>query len=494
MDFLNPKKKLAHRNRLFIGYGLMAILIGLAATMLLFEARGYDVDRRTGEVIHNGLVFVDAHPESAEVYLNGERQGNTDMRLVIPEGDYELSLSRDGYRSWKRKFRLQGSHIERFVYPFLFPENLVPEAIRPYEATPRLVTQSPDRKWLVIQKSDNLAEFEINDLSTETVVARNITMPANLFTSATVTHRLEAVEWSTNNRQLLLKHHYGEEFEFVIIDTTSPEASLNLTRLFNTPFTDIALRDKRPDRFYLLNKANGRLQQADSSNGEVTPLLSNVVAFKSHGSDVLMYITAGDAQEGRVSVKIREGSDVYKLRELAIDSKYLIDLTQFKGSWYFAAGTAKDERVYVYKDALGTLKQPPAELANIPVPVAVLRADKAEFLSFSSNARFIAAQSGDIVAVYDAETDRTYRYNSQLKLTQGQKLLWMDGHRLTVITNNKVMVMDYDGINKQELVAARNGFQPFFDRDYDRMFTISPTAAKPDGTSLTRTSMLAAKE
>ncbi|CAN5649582.1 hypothetical protein BH23PAT1_BH23PAT1_0980 [soil metagenome] len=493
MDFLNPKKKRAHRIRLFIGYGLMAVLIGLAATMLLFEASGFDVDRRTGEVTHNGLVFVDAHPETADVYLNGKRQGQTDMRLVIPEGDYEISLSRDGYRSWERKFRLQGGHIERFVYPFLFPEKLVSEDVRSYESAPRLATQSPDRRWLVVQKSDDLSEFEINDLNSKEVKVESIKVPDGVFSSAAGAHKLEAIEWSTNNRHLLLKHNFNGSFEFVIIDMASPVNSLNLTKLFNTPFTDMALRDKRPDRFYLLDKTSGRLQQADSPTGEITPLLSNVLAFRGHGDDMIVYVTSEDAEKGRVSVKIREGSDVYKLRELTEDTKYLIDLARFKNRWYFATGTSKDKRVYIYEDVLSTLRQP-NELLSKPVPVSVLKAEKAEFLSFSANARFIVAQAGDKLAVYDAEADRTHHYNSQLKLSAGQKLLWMDGHRLLITRGDKVMVMDYDGTNKHELVEAHNGFHPFFDRDYERMFTISPSADKPAATSLSLTSMLATKQ
>src|SRR5690606_24256912 len=136
MDFLNPKKKRAHRIRLFIGYGLMAVAIGIATTILVFEAYGFDLDRKTGTVIQNGLLFIDAHPESADIRLNGESKGQTDARLVIPDGQYTVELNRDGYRGWKRTFRLEGSSIERLVYPFLFPEKLDTEDIQLYSATP----------------------------------------------------------------------------------------------------------------------------------------------------------------------------------------------------------------------------------------------------------------------------------------------------------------------------------------------------------------------
>src|SRR5687768_8210108 len=140
MDFLDPKKKRAHRIRLYIGYSLMAIVLLISTLILVFEANGYDVDRKTGDVIQNGLVFVDAHPAQAKVILNGVEKGQTDMRLVLPTGQYDLELQRNGYRSWKRRFNLEGSTIERLVYPFLFPTKLEPADIQLYASQPGLAT------------------------------------------------------------------------------------------------------------------------------------------------------------------------------------------------------------------------------------------------------------------------------------------------------------------------------------------------------------------
>ncbi len=63
MDFLDPRKKRAYKIRLYIGYFLMAVALSIGTLILLFEAYGYDVNHKTGEVIQNGLVFVDSRPE-----------------------------------------------------------------------------------------------------------------------------------------------------------------------------------------------------------------------------------------------------------------------------------------------------------------------------------------------------------------------------------------------------------------------------------------------
>src|SRR6476619_6690047 len=118
MDFLDPKKKRANRIRLYIGYALMAIALGIGTLILVFEANGYDLDPKTGSVIQNGLVFVDAHPIAATVNVDGQEKGQTDARLILTAGDHNIELKRDGYRTWQKQIDLEGSVIRRFAYPF----------------------------------------------------------------------------------------------------------------------------------------------------------------------------------------------------------------------------------------------------------------------------------------------------------------------------------------------------------------------------------------
>lgn len=492
MDFLDPKKKRKHRIRLFIGYGLMAILIGLGATILLFEASGFDINRRTGELIHNGLVFVDAHPQAAEVYLNGEHQGRTDTRLVIPEGTYDLELRRDGYRTWRQEFQLQGSTIERFVYPFLFPTELKPEDVQLYAKQPAMATQSPDRRWLMIQRPDTLTQFEIIDLRTKNTDMKVLTLPGTLLTKSVESKSIEAVEWSTNNRHVLMKHVYKGGVEYFVIDHRAPEKSINLNKLFKEPFTKAVLHDKQPDQFYLFNQPKGILRQADSDTGLTEPFLNNVLEFNTHGSKMVLYVTKGGVAADSVSVVLRDGDQEYKIRELPKDDEYLVNMARFDGSWYTAMGSKKEKKVYVYADVVDKLKQSEESL-HAPVPTAILRSEKPEYLTISTNARFIALQGDSAMSIYDAETERIRRYNIQPKLSSGQKLTWMDGHRLTTVVDGKVVVMDFDGTNKQQLAESGKGFAPFFDRDYKVMYTVGPSSVVPGRSALVRTPLVVTK-
>src|SRR3990167_9800897 len=98
MDFLDPRKRRAHSIRLMVAYLLLAVAIGLGGYLLLKAAEGYGVDPKTGSVIQNGLLFVDSNPDGADIYINDDlHQSKTSARLILPVGDYKLTIKKDGY-------------------------------------------------------------------------------------------------------------------------------------------------------------------------------------------------------------------------------------------------------------------------------------------------------------------------------------------------------------------------------------------------------------
>lgn len=490
MDFLDPKKKRAHRTRLFIGYGLMAIAISIATTIIAFEAFGFGIDRQTGTVIQNGLLFIDSHPESARITLNGEDKGLTDARLVIPDGQYTVELSRDGYRTWRRTFRLEGSKIERLVYAFMFPEKLDSEDVQLYSDTPRFSTQSPDRKWLLVQKVGALSTFDLFDLSLENVDPVEFKLTDTLFTNAGAgNHTLELADWSTNNRHVLIKHIFDGGHEFIMIDREQPALSININNTLNRAPTAITMRDKKFDELYIHTLPAGTLELADLGTNNIIPVLTNVLAYKTYSTEEILYVSNEEFAANKALVKIRTADKVQIIRELpANDPHYLVEISKFDGAWYMAAGASQEKKVYVYKEPFDVLNRSNGN--KIPIPETVLKTDNiAQFVSFSANVRFIALQGGNQFAVYDAESDKLFRFNTKLNVAETEKARWMDGHRLTVNSEGRLKIFEFDGNNMQDLIAISGNHLPYFDRDYDRLFTISPSPLVQSRPSLVQSFM-----
>jgi hypothetical protein len=503
MDFLDPKKRKAHTIRLIIGYFLIGIALVMATVILVYQSYGFSY--KNGKVIQNGLVFMSSQPSPANIYMNGQLKDQTNTRLVLPAGQYSFKLTRDGYRDWIRVVGVEGGSVEHFDYPFLFPKDLATTTTHSYDAGPNTTLQSPDRHWLLIQPSSSAAVFDQYDLSKKQPTLTSMTLPDGLLTKSQGVEGWKLVEWSTDNRHVLLKHIYQvggvDQSEYILLDRGDITQSVNLTKVLGSNPTDIELRNKAYDQYYLFDQAAGTVTTATLKAPAPQPFLTDVLVFKSYGSNVMLYATAKGAASGKVLVKLRQGDSTYTVRTLDVSAAgYLLDLTQYSGDWYIAAGSSNEGKVYVYKNPASELQSKPTSAV---APVQILKVAGASYMAFSSNAQFIMAENGTHFATYDVYNEKAYTYTIKHDIDAPQlHATWMDGDRIMYVSGDKVLVFDFDGINQQILQAANPAFVPFFDRNYKYLYAVAPatqtaaTADKPAATEvpLTSTPMLIAKD
>lgn len=473
MDFLDPKKKRAHTIRLFVGYFLVAVAIAFGTLVLLFASFGYGVDRH-GRVIQNGLLFVSSTPSNATLQVDGignatSKRDNTDTRMTLEAGQYRLTITKDGYRTWQKNIALEGSSVERVDYPFLFPSQLVTKNLKEYSQKPSLINTSPDRHWLIVGRPGALGVFDEFDTTDSSKAPQTVSLPNRLLTSGKA-QSIKLLEWSNDNNHFLLEHTFSGKKEFIIVDRNSPEKSVNLNDTFKQSPTQVVLRDKKYNRYYLYIQKGGVLEEAALGEKQIQPIATNVVAFKPHGNDMLEYVSdKTTSKTNKVTVYIRTNDTDYALRTLPSHSKYVLNLTQYSDHWYVAVGAAVEDKVYVYKDPLDQLqKHAPGNLM-----ARTLRVTNPTSLTFSNNAQFLAAQGGQKFAVFDAEQDRLYYFDVKEKLTT-QPAQWMDGDRLTSVSDDKVIVFEFDGLNITSLNNAVSGTAAQFDREYANLFALAP--------------------
>jgi hypothetical protein len=200
-------------------------------------------------------------------------------------------------------------------------------------------------------------------------------------------------------------------------------------------------------------------------------VLDDVLDYKSYGNNTVLYATDKDAPSGDIEIDVWQGGKSYDIQKLPASSQYLLNLTQYSGDWYIAAGSTVGDKVYVYKDPVGQLQNQP----DLPlVPVYILKVDQPDYLEFSNNAQFIVAEGGSSFAVYDAENEKGYAYSVTTPVAAGQHASWMDGDRLTLAAGGHVIVFDYDDANQQTLELAVAGALPFFDQSYKWLYVLAP--------------------
>ena len=186
MDYLDPKKKRQHKIRLLVGYSLFSVAIAFATLLLVYMANGYDLDRSTGQVIQNGLIYLDSRPGGADVYLNGEKQrGTTDARLVVPAGSYTIDLKRTGYRGWSRSLLLEGGSLRRLTYARLIPEVLETSSVAELRSDPINISQSVDKRWAVFSYAEKPLQLDLIDTNQAQISVQSCQIGESVIASPT---------------------------------------------------------------------------------------------------------------------------------------------------------------------------------------------------------------------------------------------------------------------------------------------------------------------
>jgi WD40 repeat protein len=499
MDFLYPRRERRNRIALFVSYGLVACAIGIASVILLYQTDGYCVDK-AGAVDRCGFVFVSSRPDGATIEINGKRnKAQTNTKLNLRSGDYTFRLSKTGYRSWERTIAVAGGDVQRFDYPLLVPNTLSTAVVQQHAGGLRLATQSPDRRWLLMADDKSAEVFHLYDLrKPDQPQVSNLTLPLTVVTAGEGQHQWEVVEWSSDNRHVLLAHRYAQTGavvrEYVVVDRQSAAASRNISKdLALAPTDEPRFFDKKADTFYVYNTESKILRTAGLDGTPLTNTqLLHVLAYKSYGDDTLLYVTdtlqAEKPTANTVGFVLRQGTRSVVVRKVAASStptNYLLDIARYDGRWYVVLGTSSDKGIYVYNNPVD---QPLENSKDLPRPERFVRVIAPTSVSFSANAQFIAAQGGGNVGLYDVENKSVYQYALPQPLEAPQlKATWMDGHRLQYVSGGTLQVFDYDKQNQQALVATLPSYGAFFSTDYQYVYGVQTTAA---GYSVTTTPLV----
>jgi hypothetical protein len=475
MDFLDPEKQKAHARRLLLGYVLIGLIVLLGTTILLYLSYGFGLDKN-GKVIQNGLVFLSSQPDGATIYINGQQADQTNTRLTLPAGSYIAEIRRTGYSSWKRAITVEGGSVERFDYPFLYPAQLVTTTLKQYTAAPGMTTQSPDRRWLLVNVTAD--QFDLYDLSTAKPTPKQLAISSDMYAAASVTKSWEAVQWDEADRYVILKRTYEKAgqagSEYLLVDRDKPEQSVNLTLTLGINPTTITMRDGNYDQYYLFDENAHQLLTATLKKPTPQSYIKDVLAFKAD-KDQLLYATPDKTATGKVQLRMYDNNKSYLLRTAPESTKYLLNLAKYNGNWLVAAGSQNEDKVYVYKNPLDKLKD-----ADKPVlvPVQILKLTTPQYVSFGLNGRYVMIENAGKFAVYDAERDKGYA--SEMKTpfdTTQAHAEWMDGYRLTANSNGKLTVFDYDGANANTLMPLQAGTIPFFDHTYGKVYAFNSSNA-----------------
>lgn len=483
MDYLDPKKKREHKIRLLVGYGLFSVAIGISTLLLVYMANGYDVDRSTGQVIQNGLIYLDTRPGGAEIYLNGQKQrGTTDARIVVPAGTYTIDMKRSGYRNWSRNLLLEGGSLRRLSYARLVPEELTPTVAAELRSIPIFTSQSIDKQWLVMSYSDNPLLLNIMNTNQAAPALQDFQIPETI-TASPKNGTVEILEWADDNKTFIASYTVGEAVEYLLINRENLALSQNLTTLFADPELQVQFQDRKRDRFFTYKPSTQSIFTATLVGGvSKVPYLTNVQAFKTFANDWIIYITSS-GKEGLVEARFKRGDKDILLKQIKTADKYLLQLAKLGSAPVMGVSSPVENKATIYNDPEKYLNDNPN--VSMPIATTVLRIENPTGLRTSADSSVIMAYGPNSFATHEYDEDRSYTFKIDVPVDQIQELRWLDGQHFMFSSNGKQMMMDFDGSNMFELVPSVETLGSFFTNELDLMYSFTPSTAASESASAT---------
>jgi hypothetical protein len=487
LNYMDPRERRRQFTRLMVGYVLVGCAVVLMSLVLLFVAYGFGY--KDGQVIQSGLVFLSSNPHPAEIYLDGKLyKSTTNTRLVLPSGTYGIDLKRTGYRDWQRSITVSGGQVGSYVYPFLFPTDLTTTTRQSYITPPAFVTQSLDRRWLLVARPASLASYDLYDLNNIKQVPVVLNLPAGVL-SAGAAQSMAVVGWAGDNTHVLLAHTYDGKVEYILLSRSAPEQVVNLTKLLTLPTGNVEVRfnNAKYDQYQVFDTAGHTVSRATLNAPQLVPYLTNVLAYDTYGTSTALYATPDLNDKTKVDINYNDGGTVYTIRRAAVSTTYLLKLSSYDGKTYVAMAASSENTAYVYEN-------PVAQITNkrlgAAVPVDVFSITAPDMVTSSPSGQYIAFEHGTSFAVYDADNAQGFSYTVPAAMDKPQShAVWMDGARLTYVSNGQLVVFDNDGQNRQTLAPADADYPSVFDPSYKFVYTFEQSSGDKANELFTSTSL-----
>ena len=96
--------------RVLILLTTIAIVGGLSYLFSLY-ARGYRLDSKNLKITPSGLLIVKSNPEGAQVLVNQEPKGFTNLNLTLSPETYDITVKKEGYTTWNKRLTIKKEEV-----------------------------------------------------------------------------------------------------------------------------------------------------------------------------------------------------------------------------------------------------------------------------------------------------------------------------------------------------------------------------------------------
>lgn len=462
-------------------YSLMTILVVLLVTFLVFIMLGYRFNRDTSSIQQGGLVQFASRPINASVTVGKAQLSDlTPSKITINPGNYDVVMSREGYRSWSKNVDVKAGEVLWLNYTQLVPNDVKTDMLTQFESVAG-VKASPNGDRFAILKSADVPTISFVDINGSEPKIDEVMIPADVL-PADKQPTYDLVKWAPDSDRLLVKLSYESTTQYLMVDRRSAERTVNVSKDYESDIVD-ATFDPRSSERLIVRSSNGTIRIVDTAGKSLSSVVASSVTYMdTYGNDAILLVQSvsdGTQSVGYVSLGSNE---VRELKKIASNEKTLLSIGKYFSDPYIAVSTGAKLDVYRVKSLPSS--ESDSSISMDTTYSAVLPA-AVDYLSIRTGGRFVVAQYAGGVQTYDIELSK--QSLTSFKAPVNGELRWLDRYHYYVTTDSRLEVMEFDGSNAHSITELATTFDSVQSDDGKFIYSIN---AVDDGFALQRSRMI----
>lgn len=440
------KKELLQRT---IVYTLMTTFVVLLVSFLVFIILGYRFDITNGRVERDALIQFDSYPRNAKIQIDGELVNDTTQaKQFVVEGQHMFTVMRDGFQPWEKTLVTRADTITWLDYIRLVPIAPETESVADFAKLHR-VYASDDAGRVVVQQDGGKPDMSVYILGSSRPTVRTLSVPASILSKiddSKLTHAYELRSIDEQGRYGLMVHTYGSSKEWILVNFENIASSLNITTDLDVNISDAQLAGTSGSIVYGL--IEGKVRKLDLANETISrTLVDNVSSFQVVSTSLLTYEGTAESGAKKIVGVYRDGDNrsvILRSLDKNKSSVLKIAVGRYLNDDYVLIGEDAKADLYV-----GTLPSPDMAMNDsLSLLESFVLSGPTKQLSFGPQGAHAYVATASAVQSYDVE------YKTVSVFDVEGSYHWLDEHHLWLVSDDTFYMLDFDGTNKQQIVAA----------------------------------------
>ena len=442
------KKKLENARVIMTNIFMGISVIGIVFVLMLI-AMGYNFNEK-GDIEQSGLIQISSHPKGSSVEIDGEAQfSRTDFNKMLSSGKHNVKISKSGYDTWEKTINVDPGLLTRVEWARLFPSKPEITSVASYSNI-RFAEFSDDHKRLLVIEQ-NSPVMHCIDTQGEKINTHDVSLNDALGKNENVLEgEIKIAAWNEAGNKVIVSWTRSEKTSWHLIDLDNVHKSLDLNAKFNMTFSDVRIINDSASKLWALE--NGHIHIIDTNNQTISGvLISNVEQF-TNNKDVIFYVDVDESDNNYRKLRLFKDGEKGSSTILNLKDKRP-NISIAMGSYWNESWLAYsiDNRIIVSSGTYPSFDKPnknnlkefiKRDLEYTPNLVNTNRLGRIVIFTGASNLTSI-----------DIETRNYYDSITEAEIS---KLNWLDDYLIWENHNKKIVIRDFDGDNRREILSINN--------------------------------------